>query len=809
MRFILFDRTEQQIGRLLPDLIDPREIEDLEGEHRLTFFYPLNADWASDVATGNYIAMQDMDNLWQLYEIIQTKASADTIEAECDHVYYTLGLMEYVNVMLVSASANGALGQVLNNTGWQAGVIEVTGTRTAHLDHINPLRAIRQIADLWGCELRFRVALSGTGIHAKYVDLLLRRGSDTGKRFEFGKDLQGIDITVDRANITTALYGWGQGEGIGEEGSTDRLTMADVEWVQGQPAELYPGGPTSPAPVSKPLGQLWVGDPNALPVHGRNGNHLFGEYESQANSPQSLIWETWRHLQKRVEPLVHVQAKVATLEQIPGWEHEWVRLGDTCIIRVPDVEPLQARVIRIDRRRKNPGQTGIELGNFRPILSDKLSDIERRQRETAARSAIWDRASAFNPNRTLPTSVLDGVIDAAKNQILAGGGTFRADGDGAWTTDTDDPNTALGAIRQVAFEGKAAIVGGKRNAPIDPWQWRVGFTSDGFRIFGEEVIAGIIRGALLEITSETSFAEGYDPSTKETPEGAQQKALDALAAAEAYANAIAELEAARAQAALEEMVSDETLARLAQAQSNLAEAKSHADQAAQAAEQAAKSHADTAASAARTAAETYALAQAEQKAAEAQAAAEEYATRQFNAVNLKVTDMEFGVSAIQETIDGHGQRLQSAETTLSMHAQGLQIVVTQDGLKAALGDLEEGLQGYADGAADGAAGAASSAAIAAAIQQVDGKYGQTHENINSHFSFTAQGLAIGRAGNQLQVTITNEEMTFWDGGTRVAYINGQKMYITETEILNAIKVGRHRLWKDPGDPDITLVGWVG
>jgi hypothetical protein len=209
------------------------------------------------------------------------------------------------------------------------------------------------------------------------------------------------------------------------------------------------------------------------------------------------------------------------------------------------------------------------------------------------------------------------------------------------------------------------------------------------------------------------------------------------------------------------------------------------------------------------AAQAAAQAHADQAAAAAQAAAEEYATRQFNAVNLRVNDMEFGVTAIQETIDGHGQRLQSAETTLSMHAQGLQIVVTQEGLRTALEDLEEDLQGYADGAADGAAGAARSAAIAAAIHQVDGKYGQTHENVNSHFSFTAQGLAIGRTGSQLQVTISNEEIGFWNGGVRVAYINGQKLYITESEILNAIKVGRHRLWKDPGDPDITLVGWVG
>lgn len=517
MKVILFDRREKQVGRLIPNLVTPREIEDLNGLNRFVFTYPAIAEWAGEIRDGYYVAIQDLDNDWQLYEITKVgkniTGTQSMLEVECDHAYYALAEEEYVALNIQGQSAYSALSQVLGGTGWQPGVVQVTGTRTISTQPIKRLVALRQLEQSWECELHYRVQISGVSIHAKYVDMLIRRGSHTGKRYTFGRDLIGINLTVDKSNVVTALYGFGPVLHLpeeGEEGGEERLTLADVEWVKGQPAELYPGGPSSPAPVDKPLGQFWIGDEDAREIYGRLDAstqkmvHVFDEYSSSAQSPQALAWETWRQLQKRVTPLWHAEATVAALEQVPGFEHERVRLGDTNYAILPNMLPIEGRIILIDRQRKSPDQTMIEMGNFRPVQSDADLEMEKRQQRVDSRSGIWDRAAVITPNRRLPTSVLDGVIDAAVNQLLAGGGSFVADGDGAWVYDTSDASTALGAICMVAHEGQAAVLLAKRPSPISPWNARVGFTTEGFKIFGEEVIGGILRGGQL-IGSQVEF----------------------------------------------------------------------------------------------------------------------------------------------------------------------------------------------------------------------------------------------------------------------------------------------------------------
>ena len=185
--------------------------------------------------------------------------------------------------------------------------------------------------------------------------------------------------------------------------------------------------------------------------------------------------------------------------------HEKVRLGDTCYVILPDISPLAARVIRIMRRRKDPGSTEIELGNFRPVQGERISDIERRVKHADGRSGVWDRSRVINPDGTLPASALDGVIDAVQNQIRAGGGEVVMDDEGFRVLDTGDPETALGKLHAVARDGEAALVLGKRDSPIDPWEERVRMTSSGFRLHAEEVVAGTFTGDRLHIGPETTY----------------------------------------------------------------------------------------------------------------------------------------------------------------------------------------------------------------------------------------------------------------------------------------------------------------
>lgn len=83
-------------------------------------------------------------------------------------------------------------------------------------------------------------------------------------------------------------------------------------------------------------------------------------------------------------------------------------------------------------------------------------------------------------------------------------------------------------------------------------------------------------------------------------------------------------------------------------------------------------------------------------------------------------------------------------------------------------------------------------------------------DVRSYMEFGKGGLEIGKTDEDgMKVTISNTTMTFYDKGTPVAFVTGQTMKITEAEILDKIKVGRHEISKLKEKPDITIIKYVG
>lgn len=79
--------------------------------------------------------------------------------------------------------------------------------------------------------------------------------------------------------------------------------------------------------------------------------------------------------------------------------------------------------------------------------------------------------------------------------------------------------------------------------------------------------------------------------------------------------------------------------------------------------------------------------------------------------------------------------------------------------------------------------------------------------IKTGIRFDEAGMHIGKSDSPLQMTLSNEQLGFLDNGLLVAYVNGQKLYITMAEILESLVVGNHKIEKY--DENITLVRWVG
>ncbi|MBW8382901.1 MAG: phage tail protein [Youngiibacter sp.] len=94
-------------------------------------------------------------------------------------------------------------------------------------------------------------------------------------------------------------------------------------------------------------------------------------------------------------------------------------------------------------------------------------------------------------------------------------------------------------------------------------------------------------------------------------------------------------------------------------------------------------------------------------------------------------------------------------------------------------------------------------------QALDGKADKSElEGISQYMDFDdTLGMTLGAANSNLKINLTNEQMSFKDGQTVVAYINGQIMYITSAHITNSLIVGNHKIEKY--NDEITLVRWIG
>ena len=151
-------------------------------------------------------------------------------------------------------------------------------------------------------------------------------------------------------------------------------------------------------PGKQAPGQNWVGDEIARELYGiydpatGEMRHRFGVYESEAESPETLLDATWLiGTRYHFRPMVTVEGKVADLERAAMLDiatgdplplpHEKIRLGQIAYVIAREKGLLAAvdvRVTRIERHLKAPENTVITLGD--PILlgSDYTRDVERK-----------------------------------------------------------------------------------------------------------------------------------------------------------------------------------------------------------------------------------------------------------------------------------------------------------------------------------------------------------------------------------------------------------------------------------------------
>ncbi|MCY9296204.1 phage tail protein [Bacillus inaquosorum] len=334
----------------------------------------------------NQVVFRDKDGILRLFVIKELDDTDENSEVNtlvtCEAAMMELAETFVKDFRPTDKTAQFVLDNVLARSRWVAEVSAELGTNSTTFYKKTALECIAEVINIWGGELQDSIEFDGNKITKRIIKILPRRGKDSGKRFEIDKDTENIKRTVISYPLT-ALWGYGASiastDENGEEtgGYSRFIDFSEVEWKK-----------SKGDPVDKPLGQEWVGDPDLLKRLGRlkNGEliHREGQYNNEdITDPAELLKATYNHLITTASKTeVNYELSVQLLQNVPGYEHEHVELGDTTIaidrnFAIP-IETSQ-RIISMEYDITDPDNTCVvEIGQFLSVLQgdDRIDQIE-------------------------------------------------------------------------------------------------------------------------------------------------------------------------------------------------------------------------------------------------------------------------------------------------------------------------------------------------------------------------------------------------------------------------------------------------
>ncbi|WP_121641266.1 phage tail spike protein [Virgibacillus sp. Bac330] len=391
--------------------------ETVEKPVSFSITFPMSDKDASYFVGGNQVAFKDLKGNLRLFTIREV----DDIDGEAPEkvIQCMPAMQELTDVIVtdgetVNETAEAVLGIILQYSRWKVGHVADLGLYDINFSYQNAYDCLGKLTSRWGGEIVDRIEVAGNKITGRYIDIVQRKGSDTGKRFEMDKDIKNLTRTV-LYYPKTALYGQGKSLQSGEEGA-GKVTFRDVEWVKAK------GDPTD-----KPKGQAWVGDPVALETHGvfnhETGElmHRFGLFEdNDEEDPEKLLIKTWEAVQTEKAPKVQYEMDIITFYGIADYEHEHVFLGDTGIARDKDMKPMvlvEARIMSWKYDIGNPRDGSLVLGNILDLHPDER-DMDWVIDKVKEDSASWDAGGGPITDGRFPDIVPDTPQDVSATGLF-------------------------------------------------------------------------------------------------------------------------------------------------------------------------------------------------------------------------------------------------------------------------------------------------------------------------------------------------------------------------------------------------------
>ncbi|MGM1358828.1 phage tail spike protein [Bacillus cereus group sp. BceL297] len=357
-------KTDQIIAAIQPqDYWDDKRHWELKNNVDMLDFTAFDGtDNSATLQQQNLVLKEVRDGRIVPYVITETEKNSDkrSITTYASGAWIQIAKSGIIKPQRIeSKTVNEFIDLALLGMKWQRGITEYAGFHTMTIDeYIDPLTFLKKIASLFKLEIRYRVEVKGSQIIGWYVDMIQKRGYDTGKEIELGKDLVGVTRIEHTRNICTALVGFVKGEG-------DKVIT--IESINN--------------------GLPYIVDADAFQRWNEHGQHKFGFYTPETEeldmTPKRLLTLMEIELKKRVNSSISYEVEAQSIGRIFGLEHELINEGDTIKIKDTGFTPelyLEARVIAGDESFTDPTQDKYEFGDYREIVNqnEELRKIYNR-----------------------------------------------------------------------------------------------------------------------------------------------------------------------------------------------------------------------------------------------------------------------------------------------------------------------------------------------------------------------------------------------------------------------------------------------
>ena len=414
--------------------------EELNGKYEAELEYPIDARSKWQYLTeGNMIKTDGQ--LFRIYNKVKTLAG---IRVSARHIFYDL-LDNFIESCSVgNMNAAGALGALLSNTQYAHGytsMSDINEADTYEIDKINPVEAI----------------MGSDGVISRYGGELVRdnftirlyqaRGIDRGVLVSYGKNVIGIEETINMDSVCTRLLP------VGKDGLLLTEKYLDSELINNYPH-----------PIVKSI--------------------EFTDCETE----DELREAGQSYLNATDKPLVNYTVDFIELTKTVEYKHyailETVFMGDTVTIRHTKLGiDIKAKVIRIKKNLLTNRIEEVELGSFKPNFATGINDVI---------TVITDKQDKDKTD-------LQTAIDNATAQInnALGGYVIKQNGE-LLIMDTEDIATAVKVWRW--NQGGLGYSGTGYNGPF-----RTAITADG-HIVADFMDTGTLTASLIKtgtITSKT------------------------------------------------------------------------------------------------------------------------------------------------------------------------------------------------------------------------------------------------------------------------------------------------------------------